>query len=203
MLGDNVLNRTASFDSPITRRRQTLAPPELPADYFSSRQQQQNNKKMGDLLTKCIGILEHELFTKEAGPDEISLVNALAGIKHVRDVLSGKQEQFDPSVMEAAKDIAKKPSVITPPSPPPPNPPQATTSSNSTKSLSSPVVYRIEDLLSDLSLEEDNTSKQTKFKWRTDENHPSSKTPPRNNKPSSSKSGPLPMTSDPLDAQNV
>ncbi|KAI9323749.1 rab-GTPase-TBC domain-containing protein [Dichotomocladium elegans] len=79
------------------------------------------NRRMGDLLAKCVDILETELFvngtdesssgttedeTKVAGkkPNEAMLVNALAGIKHIRDVLSEKQEIFDPSVMNVTSN---------------------------------------------------------------------------------------------------
>lgn len=71
------------------------------------------NSQMADLLGKCIDVLEIELFEKrekmehkeedanvdQYSPDEASLVSVLAGIKHVRDVLSGKQPSFDPSVI--------------------------------------------------------------------------------------------------------
>lgn len=96
------------------------------------------NAQMGQLLGKCIAVLERELFpleeeaestdakvpvvnspeaeaseTTEAGDnkespilkDEASVIMALVGIKHVRDVLLGKQRELDVSV---ANQIAQE-----------------------------------------------------------------------------------------------
>ena len=83
------------------------------------------NAQMGQLLGKCINVLERELFPDEeskeaheeedddqknpeatsnqqrsgmAIKEEASVIMALVGIKHVRDVLLGKQRELDASV---------------------------------------------------------------------------------------------------------
>lgn len=74
------------------------------------------NSEMGQLLAKCVNVLERELFpdiddeekagegeTSEGQPkpsirEEASVIMALVGIKHVRDVLLGKQRELDLSV---------------------------------------------------------------------------------------------------------
>ncbi|KAG2177509.1 hypothetical protein INT44_008020 [Umbelopsis vinacea] len=73
------------------------------------------NSEMGQLLAKCVNVLERELFPDvvdeekasegepQEGPkqpmkEEASVIMALVGIKHVRDVLLGKQRELDLSV---------------------------------------------------------------------------------------------------------
>ncbi|KAI9243403.1 rab-GTPase-TBC domain-containing protein [Phascolomyces articulosus] len=68
------------------------------------------NYQMADILAKSIDILETELFTGKESPDlsqqaeekqeqnQALVINALTGIKHIRDVLSGKQS-FDPAAL--------------------------------------------------------------------------------------------------------
>jgi hypothetical protein len=77
------------------------------------------NSEMGQLLAKCVNVLERELFPnidddeEKAGEgetqegqkqpsgairEEASVIMALVGIKHVRDVLLGKQRELDLSV---------------------------------------------------------------------------------------------------------
>ncbi|KAH8552548.1 hypothetical protein BGW37DRAFT_550784 [Umbelopsis sp. PMI_123] len=76
------------------------------------------NSEMGQLLAKCVNVLERELFPKideennerehatqenqqQSGAvikEEASVIMALVGIKHVRDVLLGKQRELDVSV---------------------------------------------------------------------------------------------------------
>ncbi|KAF7731692.1 hypothetical protein EC973_008863 [Apophysomyces ossiformis] len=117
------------------------------------------NRQMGDLVAKCVDVLEKELFgkpetsqdpstnnaadqqseeqlvgeaaasvkedhengsanrqseeitatavpagTSERKLDEASLIIALVGLKHVRDVLTGRQTEFDPSVADVKYD---------------------------------------------------------------------------------------------------
>lgn len=166
MLGDNMLNRAASFDAPPSRRRLTVssefpanidqqfarpssqrlsnprrmphtshlppAPsqPTPPAERVMSEEAaalsklKGTNSQMADLLGKCIDVLEIELFEKrekmenkenidQYSPDEASLVSVLAGIKHVRDVLSGKQPSFDPSVIPSTTPVTTTPTTPT------------------------------------------------------------------------------------------
>ncbi|ORZ13485.1 hypothetical protein BCR42DRAFT_418413 [Absidia repens] len=47
---------------------------------------------------------------QKRGPDEASLTLALAGLKHIRDVLQGKQLQFDSNVLDL--DLATAPSTL-------------------------------------------------------------------------------------------
>ncbi|KAJ8656160.1 hypothetical protein O0I10_008173 [Lichtheimia ornata] len=179
MLGDNMLNRAASFDAPPSRRRLTVSS-EFPANIdqqfarpssqrvssnprrmpnTSHPQQSQSsqptpgrvmseeaaalsklkgtNSQMADLLGKCIDVLEIELFEKrekmehkeedtnvdQYSPDEASLVSVLAGIKHVRDVLSGKQPSFDPSVIPVNTPTTPTTTTTTAPSQPTPTTP--------------------------------------------------------------------------------
>jgi TBC1 domain family protein 5 len=74
------------------------------------------NSEMGQLLAKCVNVLERELFpdiddeekagegetsegqTQPSIKEEASVIMALVGIKHVRDVLLGKQRELDLSV---------------------------------------------------------------------------------------------------------
>lgn len=68
------------------------------------------NNQMGELMAKCIDVMEKEIFSDEPKSedsqeqrrtfDEASVVAALVGLKHVRDVLSGKQVYFDSSVLD-------------------------------------------------------------------------------------------------------
>ncbi|KAI7855784.1 rab-GTPase-TBC domain-containing protein [Circinella umbellata] len=93
---------------------------------ISSQQQRQDNKvdskmatmnrEMASVLTNSIDQLEKELFMekkdneeegrengadKEQVLDQVLLINALTGIKHIRDVLAGKQ-LFDPAALASA-----------------------------------------------------------------------------------------------------
>ncbi|ORZ00973.1 rab-GTPase-TBC domain-domain-containing protein [Syncephalastrum racemosum] len=68
------------------------------------------NNQMGELMAKCIDVMEKEIFTEKPESeelqeqrktfDEAAVVAALVGLKHVRDVLSGKQVYFDSSVLD-------------------------------------------------------------------------------------------------------
>ena len=58
-------------------------------------------------MEKCIRVMEKELFLGDTEATEVSpkasdgaMIMALAGLKHVRDVLSGKQVNFDPKVFD-------------------------------------------------------------------------------------------------------
>ncbi|KAI8148411.1 rab-GTPase-TBC domain-containing protein [Fennellomyces sp. T-0311] len=133
MFGDNVLK--GSFDAPPSRRRLTVSsefPSDIDRHFVATsanrpiprtqpvRQQQtenfndkldklvSTNRQMADLLAKSIDTLELEFFQDteaKSEPDPAILIGALTGIKHVRDVLAGKQT-FDPATLASCVDAA-------------------------------------------------------------------------------------------------
>ncbi|KAI7880453.1 RabGAP/TBC [Lichtheimia hyalospora FSU 10163] len=194
MIGDNMLNRAASFDAPPSRRRLTVSsefpanidqqfarpssqrlsnprrmpntvhpppPPSTSTQPTAERVMSEEaaalsklkgtNSQMADLLGKCIDVLEIELFEKrekmenkeddttnvdQYSPDEASLVSVLAGIKHVRDVLSGKQPSFDPSVIPV--NTPTTPTTTSAPSQPTPTTPTTGTAVPTTPTAPAP-----------------------------------------------------------------
>jgi TBC1 domain family protein 5 len=334
MLGENVLGKSegmvghrrltvpSEFPSGIDRiasvynhhetsPQQTRSVPRDSRSNSATSKIQANNRQMGETMSKCISILEDEIFslpdrhakelsikqntkedqTEEEDQDneenteekkeessectidntgasafnEAKLIQALAALKHVRDVLTGKQLYFDSSIIDT--DLAKAPEITTeiarPHSPPrsskpiqvdvlessvpetkppsPPTPPAAPVEDflgyEKSKALPSltkfdtklpkvatpyvpanptppkqQVKYRIEDLLSDPTLQSPKSNEADKFKWmlndsekkETDSNELFKsviETKPR--KRSSFIRHRIESTVDPLDAKNV
>ncbi|KAI9488055.1 rab-GTPase-TBC domain-containing protein [Zychaea mexicana] len=108
----------------LASARPSSQPPQA-QDLEQQQQQPQNviekiaaaNRQMADVLAKSIDVLETELFMGQSTtsterhdgektqekqePDQAVLISALTGIKHIRDVLSGKQS-FDLDALSAA-----------------------------------------------------------------------------------------------------
>jgi TBC1 domain family protein 5 len=127
---DQLRPTSSEFPSGIDRivaatHKQQIPPIPIP----KNQHQQKMNLDMGHLMAQCISILEKEIFenttkkeeqvvpqelddvadeepvqeTKEETPaqqNEAEMIMALVGLKHVRDVLLGKQPQFDASVID-------------------------------------------------------------------------------------------------------
>ena len=94
----------------------TKVPQQLRRDNTMDNKMSIMNREMASVLTNSIDQLEKELFTEKDNDeeegrendrdkkqvlDQVLLINALTGIKHIRDVLSGKQS-FDPTALASA-----------------------------------------------------------------------------------------------------
>lgn len=244
---------------------------------------------MGDVLAKCIDILETEIFSDKQNapsepkqdddngetkqeteaaknkipgsePDQANIIGALAGLKHVRDVLCGKQTLFDPAVIQTFFENNKKDETRSSFSEwdvvsyddheadqekgqlrqqaegATPVPAQTTTHLDYEKTKASPpikteemtqqpgsapntrsppkqhVIYSIEDLLADPSLQTVGVEKSDKFQWMSavEDNdlfsQPKRPTSLRKYSSSHSINHPRPASTsavDPLDAKNV
>ncbi|ORX51314.1 RabGAP/TBC [Hesseltinella vesiculosa] len=211
------------FSPPQTAPRAKPLPPFQRTPPLSAtetlQQLQLANRQMGNVMSQCISVLEKEIFeannNRQAEPqntpsdnpledeqsdniknkDEASVVLVMAGLKHIRDVLLGKQPRFDKNVLQDARPndqhstlvdsagMAAKPLPLFQQKPPvqvEAEQPQLTVASPPISStskiggmLSSKASYTIDDLLADPSLQTKESQTNTKFAWMDESSTPS------------------------------
>lgn len=75
------------------------------------------NRAIGSALSACIGVLEQNWLDRNTGSDskrddleqrDLNTLMSFTALKHIRDVLDGRANEFDPATLPAS--IAKKPS---------------------------------------------------------------------------------------------